>query len=104
MTPFEAVYGCSPPSLLDYLAGHSSIASLDDLLQSRTHILATLKFNLQRAQNRMQVQANSHRTDVNFDVHDWVFLKLQPYRQSTVAHRKFHKLANHFFGPFQITE
>ena len=35
---------------------------------------------------------------------DKVFLKLQPYVQSSVAHRANHKLAFKYFGPFLILE
>nr|GEV89038.1 reverse transcriptase [Tanacetum cinerariifolium] len=35
MTPFEAVYGRSPPSLLDYIVGTSKVDVVDALLQSR---------------------------------------------------------------------
>ena len=47
---------------------------------------------------------NSRRTDVQFKIGDWVLLKLQPYRQESLARRSFHKLARHFYGPFQISE
>lgn len=33
-----------------------------------------------------------------------VFLKLQPYVQSSMAHRAHHKLAFKFFGPYRILE
>jgi hypothetical protein len=37
-------------------------------------------------------------------VNDWVFLKLQPYVQTSVATRAHHKLFFKFFGPYQIVE
>lgn len=104
MTPFEAVFGRPPPTLSDYLTGSSTIASVDDLLTERATVITTLRANLQRAQNRMRNQANTKRTDVEFMQGDWLLLKLQPYRQNSLAHRKSHKLSKRFFGRFQIEE
>uniref|UniRef100_A0A8R7PSC5 Tf2-1-like SH3-like domain-containing protein n=1 Tax=Triticum urartu TaxID=4572 RepID=A0A8R7PSC5_TRIUA len=58
--------------------------------------------HLLRAQQRMKAQADKHRTERTFAVGDSVFLKLQPYLQSSVAPRANHKLAFKFYGPFRI--
>lgn len=104
MSPFEAVFGRTPPSLADYLAGLSTVAAVEDLLKEPGQVLNTLCENLQHAQLRMRNQANLGRTDVQFNPGDWVLLKLQPYRQLTLARRSSFKLARRFFGPFQIQE
>jgi hypothetical protein len=55
---------------------------------------------LARAQQRMKVQADKNRTERSFAVGDLVYLKLQPYIQSSLAPRSNQKLAYRFFGPF----
>ena len=44
-------------------------------------ILDELKFHLLRAQQIMKNNEDKHRRDVSFVLGDWVFLKLQPYKQ-----------------------
>ncbi|XP_071909766.1 uncharacterized protein [Coffea arabica] len=52
----------------------------------------------------MKVFANKYRTKRQFEMGDWVFLKLHRYCQQSIAIRKNLKLAAKFFGPFQIIE
>lgn len=56
------------------------------------------------AQNYMKTQADKGRTEREFQIRDWVYLCLQPYRQKTVAMRKNMKLSPRFFGPFKILQ
>lgn len=102
MTPFEALYGRKPPSLLPYPVGESNIQSLHEILCNKSRILRVLMESLTRARNRMVQQANRHRKDKSFAVEQWVFLKLQPYCQSSVHQRSLKKLAKRYFGPFRI--
>lgn len=74
--PYQTVFGRAPPTLLDYIAGATSVAAIKDLLSDRSLILCTLKENLQKAQLRMNIQADSKCTDVSFNIGDWVFLPL----------------------------
>jgi hypothetical protein len=46
MTPFEAVYGQKPPSVLSYFPGVSKVHAVDQTLTVREAILRTLKENL----------------------------------------------------------
>ena len=52
----------------------------------------------------MRRQADKLCTDSTFSAGDMVFLKLQPYVQSSVGRRAHHKLAFKFFWPFPILE
>lgn len=60
--------------------------------------------DLLRAKQRMKHSADGHRSECQFQVDDWVFLKLQPYVQSSVADRSCQKLAFKFFGPYKVIE
>ena len=63
-----------------------------------------VKQHLHRAKQRMKKQADEHRSEREFQVDEWVFLKLQLYVQSSLADRANQKLAFKFFGPFRIIE
>ena len=45
------------------------------------------------AQNRMKQQADRNRTKRSFEVGDWVFVKLQPYKQLSLKQKGKNKLA-----------
>ncbi|CAM8999301.1 unnamed protein product [Rhodiola kirilowii] len=102
MTPFQAVYGRSPPSIIEFVPSDSTHAQVTTTLESRDHILQQLKTNIERAQLRMRQQANRHRTDKSFNIGDWVYIRLQPYRQNSVRNQRTSKLAKRFFGPFEV--
>ena len=104
MTPFEAVDGISPPSLLAYIPGTSHVQAIDEYLRDRVAILHELRHNLLLDQDRMKCQADQHQREVSFLVGDYVYLKLQPYRQTSVAFWASMKLTPCFFGPYKVIE
>jgi hypothetical protein len=46
--------------------------------------------------------ANRHRVECSFEVQDLVFLRLQPYRQSSLKKSGAEKLRPHFYGPYKV--
>jgi len=50
----------------------------------------------------MKKQADEHRSERQFQIGDLVFVKIQPYVQSSLAQHSNQKLAFKFFGPYRI--
>lgn len=69
------------------------MGDVEALLQKRQHWNNLLRENLQVAQKRMRQQANKKRSERTFEAGDWVHLKLQPYRQSSLALRQSLKMS-----------
>ncbi|GKB93383.1 hypothetical protein Tco_0979520 [Tanacetum coccineum] len=67
-TPFEAVYGQTPPLHIPYVVGEGAVEAVDRTLQAREEALRMLKFHLKRAQDRMLNQANKHISDRTFEI------------------------------------
>lgn len=63
-----------------------------------------LQQHLNRARQCMKTQADKKRSFRQFQVGDKVFLKLQPYIQTSIAPRANHKLSFKFYGPFPVVE
>jgi len=78
------VYGQQPPILTSYLSGTSKVQSIDKLMQGREVTLMDLKENLHMAQNCMKQQVDQHRSERVFQEGDQVFLKLQPYKKTSL--------------------
>ena len=87
-----------------YTPGTTAVEEVDSQLRSRDEILAMVKRNLHQAQARMKLQYDKKHIERHYKVGDWVYLKIQPYRQQTVASKDYHKLSSRYYGPFQVIE
>lgn len=75
---------------------------VSDWLQERSVMQEFVRQHLVRAQTRMKNQADKHKSECQFEVNDWVYLKLQPYVQASVMPRAHQKLSFKYFGPYHI--
>ncbi|RVW83267.1 Transposon Tf2-12 polyprotein [Vitis vinifera] len=103
-TPFRAVYGRDPPPLIRFGSDSTSVLAVDQLLQEHDLILNELKDHLCCAQSKMRSSADAHRRAVQFEVGDFVYIKLCPYRLRSLAKRPNEKLSPRYFGPYKVVQ
>lgn len=61
-----------------------------------------LKENLEKEQHRMKFYVVRKRTKKELELGDWVYLKLQPYKQTSIALRRNLKLTSKYYIPYQV--
>jgi len=103
MTPFQALYGYEPPKWKEFAISQTQVAAVKDQLEENQKVVQLLKDNLTVARNRMKQQADLHRSEREFEVGEWVFVRLQPYKQLSLKQQGKNKLAPKFYGPYQIS-
>jgi len=100
MTPYKALYGRDPPSLVRYEASNQDEVSLQEMLIARDKWLGQLKINMSRFQQFMKNYVDRKRRYLEFEEGELVLVKLQPYRQHLVALRKKSETRIQIFWPF----
>jgi hypothetical protein len=101
MSPFKALYGrkCRTPLHWDQ-PGERQVFGPDILLEAEENI-RMVRENLKAAQSRQQSYADTRRTELNFEVGDYVYLKVSPIR-GTKRFGVKGKLAPRYIGLYQI--
>ncbi|KAL7145472.1 hypothetical protein ABFS83_07G086400 [Erythranthe nasuta] len=102
MSPFQALYGYQPPQVGYGPWLEIKTAGVEQWLIDHTKMIQHLKSLLQKARDRMKMQADKHRSEREFAVGDWVFLKLKLYKQLSLKKSPIWKLMPKFCGPFEI--
>ncbi|XP_068639281.1 uncharacterized protein [Aristolochia californica] len=98
------VYGRDAPRLLSYEASASKVATLDQALAERDAMLSEVRTHRQEAQNTMKLYYDKKYREVFFSPGDYVWLRLQYYRQLSLTTSKRHKLSPKYYGPFQVLD
>ena len=104
MSPFLALYDRVPPHVMRVGQQQTPVESLDQLLQESHIMLDELKFNMMKSQLRMKQQADKKCRKIELQVGDFVYLKLQPYKQRSLAQRANQKLSMRYYGPYKIIQ
>jgi len=102
MTPYKALYSRYPPSLVKYEFSPLDEVSLQEMMIARDQLLEQLKRNMTHSQQFMKSYADRNRRYLKFEENELVLVKLQPYRQHSLALRKNQKLGMKYFDPFRI--
>jgi hypothetical protein len=103
-TPFEVVYGRSPPPLLAYKAGSAQTDAVNGLLRDRDEVLAEICERLFQAQQISKKYYDASHRELEFAVGDWVWLRLLHRTTQSLAPRAKGKLGPRFAGHFQVLE
>ena len=89
---------------MSYVLGTAKLAALEREIISRDEILKEVWDCIAKAQAPMKKKYDAKHKEREFEVGDFVYLKLQRYRQMSLARRKDYKLSVRFYGPFEILE
>lgn len=103
MAPFEALYGrkCRSPICWDEV-GERKLLGLE-LVQIIAEKIKLIRERLRTAQSRQKNYADRRRRDLEFQVGDYVFLKVSPWK-GVFRFGKRGKLNPRFIGPFEVLE
>eukprot|EP00253_Pinus_taeda_P033608 PITA_33608 len=71
-------------------------------IQESQDILRALKDNMATTQNQQKLYADKGRVERQFEVGDMVYLRLQPYRQSSLKQKGAKKLKPRFYGSYRV--
>jgi len=103
-TPFQVVYGRAPPALIPYTAGTARTDTVDTLLLDRDAFLNDVCGRLQQAQEYARHHYDAHHRDLEFQVGDWVWLRVLHRPTQTLLPGSRGKLGPRYAGPYKILE
>ena len=73
-------------------------------MEESQEILKLLKDNLQVVQNQQKQYASRYREERTFQVNDLVYLRLQPYKQTSLKNNRVEKIKPRYYGPYKVVQ
>lgn len=104
ISPFEITFSRKPPNFPQYIVCTSKIEVVDEMLGQREVVFALLRSKLLKSQAHMKHIADTHRREHQFNIGDWVMVKLRPHRQVSATGSSYSKLAKRYYRPFQVKD
>lgn len=104
VTLYELPFGRHPPPMIRWVDNPLDDEFAAATVKTREEVLELARNNLLKERERMKSIADAGRKDTTFDIGDKVLVKLQKYRQNSLAKRRSNKLERWYFGPYTITE
>ncbi|KAH0652607.1 hypothetical protein KY289_030285 [Solanum tuberosum] len=101
MAPFEALYGRRCRSPIGWFeVGEVPLIGLE-LVHEAIEKIQLIRERLRTAQSRQKSYADVRRRNLEFEVHDWVYLKISPVK-GVIGFENKGELSPHFVGPYEI--
>jgi hypothetical protein len=101
-SPFRMVYGRDPLSVCSYMLGEACLPAVHQHLIEHDEFLAEIWERLELAQQMYKAYYNRNHCDAEYQVGQWVWLRLLHHHVASLTTHGRGKLGPKFFGPFNI--
>jgi len=101
MAPYEALYGRRCRSPVGWFEVGETELYGPDLIHQAIEKVKVIQERLRTAQSRQKSYSDVRRRDLEFEVGDWVFLKISPMK-GVMRFGKKGKLSPRYIGPYKI--
>jgi hypothetical protein len=102
MAPFEALYGRKCRTPLNWVELRERRFYGIDFVDKAEKKVRIIQQNMQAAQSRQKSYADKKRRPLDFQVGDYVYLKVTPMKKKQFGIKQ--KLSVRYIGPYQIIE
>ncbi|GJV80861.1 putative reverse transcriptase domain-containing protein [Tanacetum coccineum] len=101
MPPYEMLYGRKCRTLVCWEEVRSRDLASTDMVLATTEKIETIRERLKAAQDRWKSYADNRRRPIEFNVGDFIMLKVSPWK-GVLRFKNKGKLSPIFIGPFKI--